>query len=140
MTESATKKERAEQLLSVVSGIYSTMLEMQLKNSALLVIVIGWLASSETLQKFIKSAPIIPPATTVAMLLLPIIYIKWMRDAGIESTAAYKQLNHLNYFPRVDYQAYRHLQLLVFTMRYANHSLCNGHTSCLNYFLELTRQ
>lgn len=101
----ATAKERHDQLTAILSENYSGLLELEIKNSGLLIIGLGWLASSTTLQSLIRSNFNIALAATVATIALAVIYVVWVASVYRGSQQAHFELSRLAFLPDTYYRS-----------------------------------
>ena len=59
---SAYEKDRHAQLMALLSDHHSGLMNIQLQNSALLLVALGWLASSKEMQVLLRGNIILPSA------------------------------------------------------------------------------
>ncbi len=100
----ASVKDRHEQLMVILSDNYSGLMDLQFKNSGLLLIAIGWLASSTTMQSLIAGNFRIAVAATAATMVLSVIYVVWIVSVYRGSQRVRIELSRLAFMPETYYR------------------------------------
>jgi hypothetical protein len=78
---------------------YAGLMDLQLKNCALLVVALGWLASSQTMQELLRGNLRIAITATIAVVILATIYIVWVVAVYSESQRSRVELKKLAFMP-----------------------------------------
>lgn len=81
-------------------------MDLQLKNCALLVVALGWLASSQTMQDLLKGDLRIAITATIVVIILATIYVVWVVTVYRESQRSRVELLQLAFMPEAYFRGH----------------------------------
>ena len=73
----ASAKEKSDLLIGIVKDTYTGFIDFGFKHGTILLIIIGWIMTSERTQKIIAASPEVKSVVVSGALILTILFSFW---------------------------------------------------------------
>lgn len=95
----ASAKERNDFLIDLLRETRAALIDFMFKQSAVLILVIGWIVSSENARKFVAAAEV-RRLGTAGVCIYALLFLYWMRTYSRRSASTQEHLLELQFLPR----------------------------------------
>lgn len=106
-TEKATQKEQHDLLIGLLKDHYTGLVSFEFSQAMILIVVIGWLITSESARSYIQNQPVIAYGMCAIGLMSTCFHAMWVYNFYRRSQAVFSHLAEMNYMPSEYFESRR---------------------------------
>ena len=120
----ASRQERHDFLASLLKETRSSVVDFMFKQTAVLMLVLGWLLSSKEARDFIQAHPFLRLVFIPSICFYFSFLVFWISGYRKRSNSAYEDLVNLRYMPKEFYTSLRVTNVIAASFISAHFILC----------------